>query len=69
PDDSDDDDLSICDEHSHLKYKFFTNETENSPKHKDIGSIKDLSISNGNSEKRLREQAEETDTTSIENNH
>ncbi|CAF3575253.1 unnamed protein product [Rotaria socialis] len=69
PDDSDDDDLSICDEHSHLKYKFFTDETENSPKHKDIDSIKDLSISNGNSEKHLREQAEETDTTSIESNH
>ncbi len=47
PDDSDDEELSNCDENNHLKYKFITNETEHIRKPKDIDSIKDLKISNG----------------------
>ena len=65
PDDSDDEDLSNCEENSHLKYKFLTDEVESIPKKKDIDSMKDLTISNGNQGKHLLEQ---TDAASIDSN-
>jgi hypothetical protein len=58
PDDSDDEELSNCEENNHLKYKFITDETEHIPKQKDIDSLRDLTISNG----------EQTDTASIDSN-
>jgi hypothetical protein len=42
PDDSDDEELSNCEENNHLKYKFLIDEVESVPKQKD------LTISNGN---------------------
>ncbi|CAF4021417.1 unnamed protein product [Rotaria sordida] len=66
PDDSDDEDLTNCEENNHLKYKFLTNEIEHNLKTKDIDSIKDLSISNGDRGKNLLEQTDGTDTTSID---
>ena len=44
PDDSDDEELSNCDENNHLKYKFITNETEHIRKQKDIDSIRRIKI-------------------------
>ncbi|CAF3075479.1 unnamed protein product [Rotaria sp. Silwood2] len=66
PDDSDDEDLTNCEENNHLKYKFFTNETEHNPKPKDIDSIKNLTISNGDKGKKLLEQTDGTDTASVD---
>ncbi|CAF4632895.1 unnamed protein product [Rotaria sp. Silwood1] len=64
PDDSDDEDLTNCEENNHLKYKFFTNEIEYNSKDKDIDSMKNLTISNGNDKgKNLLEQ---TDTASVD---
>ncbi len=78
PDDSDDEDLSNCDAENHLKYKFITNETEHNPRKKPTNStssdiesirrIKDLSASNGNEKKHVLEQADGSDTTSIDSN-
>lgn len=60
--------MSNCEENNHLKYKFFTDETENTPKPKDINAIKDLTISNGDSAKQLLEQSDATDTASVDSN-
>lgn len=78
PDDSDDEDLSNCDVENNLKYKFITNETEhnrhsqpNNSSSSDIETIrriKDLSMSNGNERKNALEQADGTDTASIDSN-
>ncbi len=78
PDDSDDEDLQNCDVENHLKYKFITDEIEHNRRMKpnkssssDIESvrrIKDLSMSNGNERKNGLEQADGTDTASIDSN-
>jgi len=76
PDDSDEEDLSNFDADGHLKYKFITEETEHNRNRKPINSsssdietirrIKDSSTSNGNNRKHILEQADGTDTASID---
>ncbi|CAF1395276.1 unnamed protein product [Adineta steineri] len=60
PDDSDNEELSNCEEENHLKYKFVTDEVEFKSKEKDMNSIKDLTISNDNKGKSVLEKTDGT---------
>jgi ribosomal protein L18 len=76
PDDSDEENLSNFDADNHLKYKFITDETEHNRHRKPTNSsssdietirrINNSSTSNGNNRKHVLEQADGTDTASID---